>query len=80
MIVILLLLIITHTTSTKKLPNFLVFVADDLGRYDTSITNPNAPTVRNAFYVFTFFLSNDTNNQHTFFTNDTNKQHTFFIE
>ena len=55
MIVILLLLIITHTTSTKKLPNFLVFVADDLGRYDTSITNPNAPTVRNAFYVFTFF-------------------------
>ena len=52
MIVILLLLIITHTTSTKKLPNFLVFVADDLGRYDTSITNPNAPTVRNAFYVF----------------------------
>ena len=56
MIVILLLLIITHTTSTKKLPNFLVFVADDLGRYDTSITNPNAPTVRNAFYVFTFFI------------------------
>ena len=44
----------TYETSSPSIdpspPNIVIFVADDLGRYDTSITNPNSPTVRRFSY------------------------------
>ena len=42
--VLLLTLVLGSATAATAPPHILSVIVDDLGRYDTQVTNPNAPT------------------------------------